>query len=87
MKGLFWSSFQKKLVSFDEWMTEAETNIGDLEMYGKKKMMGGGYNKKKKGMMGGGRMEYGHGGGVSGNAAARREGKAMGGAMKTSKPC
>ncbi len=68
MKGLFWSSFQKKLVSFDEWMTEAETNIGDLEMYGKKKMMGGGYNKKKKGMMGGGRMEYGHGGGVSGLA-------------------
>lgn len=74
-------------MSFDEWMEDAEINTGDLEMYDKKKMMGGGYNKKKKGMMGGGRMEYGHGGGVSGNAAARREGKAMGGAMKTSKPC
>ena len=74
-------------MSFDEWMEDAEINTGDLEMYGKKKMMGGGYNKKKKGMMGGGRMEYGHGGGVSGNAAARREGKAMGGEMKTAKPC
>ena len=87
MKGLFWSSLQKKLVLYDEWMTDAETNIGNLKMYGKKKMMMGGYNEKKKGMMGGGKIKYGHGGGVSGNAAARREGKAMGGAMKTSKPC
>ncbi len=75
-------------MSFDEWMTDAETNIGDLEMdNGKKKMMGGGYNKKKKGMMGGGRMEYGHGGGVSGNEAHHREYKAMRGAIHPPKPC
>lgn len=118
-------------MSFDEWMTDAETNTGDLKMYGKKKMMSGGRSSmdtgkrpgqrlmpdarqaalkkamysgaksmsaagipkavqkggQRLGKASGGKMKYGHGGGVSGNAAARREGKAMGGAMKTSKPC
>lgn len=65
-------------MSFDEWMTDAETNTGDLEMYGKKKMVGGG------------KMKYGHGGkATNGNKSARREYNKGGlaSAMKTSKPC
>jgi len=28
MKGLFWSPFQRKLVSFNEWMKDAEKYDG-----------------------------------------------------------
>ena len=28
MKGLFWSPLQKKLVSYDEWMKDAEKQDG-----------------------------------------------------------
>jgi len=28
VKGLFWSSLQKKLVSYDEWMKDAEKQDG-----------------------------------------------------------
>lgn len=84
-------------MSFDEWMEDAKTNTGDLEMYGKKKMMGGGRSSKDSGV----RKSRTYGKNKATPMSRQEEydaklrqatsnqrlGKAMGGVMKTSKPC